>query len=65
MQDRNLARASVIAAIEAGSGVQDAAAEYDIDAIIDAAYKVDSIHGYVQVAAPDEFWAAVEANVNN
>lgn len=58
---RNDAIADIIATIEAGNGVTNARAEYDIDAIADAVLG-DSTTGYAQTVDADEFWTIVEAN---
>lgn len=45
----------------AGSPVQDAAAEYDLDQIADTAYEYSAdLQAFVQIVDTEEFWAAVE-----
>ncbi|MGQ7788909.1 hypothetical protein [Nesterenkonia sp. K-15-9-6] len=51
-------------AIEAaGSPVDDAAAEYDLDGIADATFEYSAeLQGFVQTVDTEGFWAAVEAH---
>lgn len=52
-------QAEIIEPIEAGGAVEDAYAEYDIDAIEDQVL-ADHISGYALKVTPEEFWQIVE-----
>lgn len=53
----------IVHPIEA-TGVVDARAEYDVDAIADAVLVADPLRGFIYAdnAARDDFWGTVEAN---
>ena len=56
------AEQAIISAIEAaGSPVEDARAEYDIDAIVAEVYEHSTdLQSFVQITDTEGFWAAVE-----
>jgi len=57
------AKAEIATTIENSGVVEDAAAEYDVDAIFDATYGFDATtQVFVQTADVDTFWAEVESH---
>ena len=54
------ARAAVVRAIEANGRDVARGEEYDVDAIVAAAYTWNTRDGYTQALTPEEFWRVVE-----